>query len=189
MVLNTLESLVLRNLNAANNGLTVAMLRRGPGYQHDSQTPEIPISQRHPSQGAGHGFMPPAERPEDAIQRDGVVDAVSGTGRFRRLTGVLCRRSAAKCAAKVVLSKRLGANGGTALPVTTRLCRIVSARQLVAGSKANSGRLSAVRTTSFTAVDGPIPVAGRLNETTVGVAWQKPATWTPPASTRGEGVQ
>ena len=85
MVLNALESLVLRNVNVANGRLTLNVLRHGPRYQAGCRTPEIPISQRHPSQGHGQDCMQPAGRDED-VGKD-VVAAVFGAGRSRRLAG------------------------------------------------------------------------------------------------------
>jgi hypothetical protein len=181
MVLSNLVSLVLRNVNAVNGGLTGEMLRHGPGYQTDSQTPEIPISKRHPSQGAKQVAMQLAGRPEDAM-RDGVVDAVSGAGRSRRLAGVLSRRSAVLAAA----------DGGIALPATACLCRMPTAKQAASGGVRNSGRPATPRNLSFTTTGNRlIPAAGRVDEKrpTVGVVWCKPATRTPPASTRGKGVR
>jgi hypothetical protein len=159
MVLNTLESLVLRNVNVVNGGLTVEPLRLAPGYQPDSQTPEVPISKRHPSQGVRPVAMQLAGRPVDAM-RDGVTDAVFGAGRSRRHAGVRSRRS-----------------GVSLLPAAACLCRIPPADHKATGSDGNSGRLTTTRNLSFT--------NERLS--TVAVAWRKPATRTPPASTRGKG--
>jgi hypothetical protein len=180
MLLNTLESLVLRNVNVVNGGLTVEPLRRGPGYQTDSQTPEVPISKRHPSQGAKQAVMQPAGRLNDAMT-DGVVDAVFGAGRSRRRAGVLSRRSAVLAAA----------SGGAVLPAAACLCRIPPADHVATGSEGNSGRPTTTRNLSFTTGVRPIPAAGRVNDrpTTVGMVWCKPATRTPPASTRGKGVR
>jgi hypothetical protein len=141
MVLNALESLVLRNVNIGNGRLTLEMLRHGPRYQTSCRTPEIPISQRHPSQGHGQD-MQPAGRRED-VDKD-VAATVFGAGRSRRLAGV---RSL----------------GSTVL---------------------------AARTVSFSTGRRDLSHAGSVNETppTVGVVWCKPATWTPPASTRGKGA-
>jgi hypothetical protein len=180
MLLNTLESLVLRNVNVVNGGLTVEPLRHGPGYQTDSQTPEVPISKRHPSQGAKQAALQPAGRLNDAIV-DGVVDAALGAGRSRRRAGVLSRRSAVLAAA----------NGGTELPAAACLGRIQPADHVATGSEGNSGRPTTTRNLSFTTGGRPIPEAGRVNEKrpTVEVTWCKPATRTPPASTRGKGVR
>jgi hypothetical protein len=188
MLLNTLESLVLRNVNVANDRLTLEMLRHGPSYQSDCRTPEIPISQRHPSQGRKQEPMQPAKRINDAVA-DGVV-AFFGASRSRRLAGVLSRRSAVLAAARVVSSERLCANGGAKPPAAARLCRI-TARRAATGSVANSGRLLTERTVSFITGNRDLPHAGQVNETrpTVGVVWCKPATWTLPASTRGKGVR
>jgi hypothetical protein len=171
MLLNTRESLVLRNVNVVIGGLTVEPLRRVPGYQPDSQTPEVAISKRHPSPGAKQAAMQPAGRPKDAM-RDGVVDAVLGAGRSRRLAGVLSRRS-----------------GGSLLPAAACLCRMPSADHVATGGVGNSGRWTTTRTLSFTA--GRPLTAWRVDETrlTVGLAWCKPATRTSPASTRGKGAR
>jgi hypothetical protein len=188
MLLNTLESLVLRNVNVANDRLTLEMLRHGPSYQTDSQTPEIPISQRHPSQGREQELMQPAKRFDDAVA-DG-VGAVFGAGRSRRLAGVLSRRSAVLAAARVVPNERLCANGGAELPAAARVCRIPAERAATGGAS-NSGRLPTERTVSFITGNRDLPHAGYVNETrpTAGVAWCKPVTRTLPASTRGKGVR
>jgi hypothetical protein len=180
MVLNTLESLVLRNVNAVNGGLTVQPLRLESGYQTDSQTPEILISRRHPSQGVRPVAMQLAGRPVDAM-RDGVTDAVFGAGRSRRHAGVRSRRSA-------VLAT---AGGGAELPAAACLCRIPPADHVATGSADNSGRLTTTRNLSFTTGGKTIPPTGLVNEKrlAVAVAWCKPATRTPPASTRGKGVR
>ena len=172
MVLNTLESLVLRNVNVANGALTVEPLRLAPGYRADSQTPEVPISKRHPSQGVPQVAMQLAKRPGDAM-RDGVTDAVSGAGRSRRFAGVRSRRSE-----------------GSPLSAAQCLCRIRSADHVATGGEGNSGHATAIGILSFT--NGrPITAAERVNESklTVAATWRKPATRTPPASTRGKGVR
>lgn len=150
MLLNTLESLVLRTVTVERASLTVELPRHGPGYQADSQTPEILISRRHPSQGA----EPTRMRPNDAIADDGVVKAVSGAGRSFCLASVPSRRSA--------------------VPATARA----------------NGCQPATRSVSFTTGNRNLPAAGTVKEKhpTVGVAWCKPATRTPPASTRGKGA-
>ncbi len=175
MLLNTLESLVLRNVTVTvvNGGSTVELLRHGPGYQ--PQTPEIAISKRHESQGAGQAFMQPAQRPGNAIDDDGGSDAASGAGRSLRLAGVLRRRSAVLVAA----------SRGAKPPAAACLCRIPPADHVATGSEVTSRR-STTRSLAFTSaitatVDEQLP--------TVGVVWCKPATHTPPASTRGKGVR
>ena len=132
MVLNTLESLVLRNVNA-NSVSTADMLRCGPSYQGTIQTPESPISKRHPSPGRVRVFMQPAKRLEDAML-DGVVDAVNGAGRSHGLAGVLSRRSAAQRAARAGHRGRLLANGGALPSVISCLSRIAAKQGLTGGS-------------------------------------------------------
>ena len=115
MLLNTLESLVLRTVTVERASLTVELPRHGPGYQADSQTPEILISRRHPSQGA----EPTRMRPNDAINDDGVVKAVIGAGRSFCLASVPSRRSAVPVTARASgcppgATREAGAAGGCA---------------------------------------------------------------------------
>jgi hypothetical protein len=176
MLLNTLESLVLRNVTVTvvNGGSTVELLRHGPGYRQP-QTPEVAISKRHSSQGAKQVFMQPAQRPGNAIADDGGTDAATGTGRSLRLAGVLRRRSA------VLVAARRGAKP----PAAACLCRIPPARLVASGSEVTSRR-STTQSLAFTSA-----IAATVDEQlpTVGVVWCKPATRTPPASTRGKGVR
>ena len=139
MVLNALESLVLRNVNVANGRLTLNVLRHGPRYQTGCRTPEIPISTRYPSQGRGQELMQPAGRSGDVKT---VVAAVFGAGRSRRLAG----------------DRSLGSS------------------------------VRAERAASFTTARRDLTRAGWVSATrpTAGVVWCKPATRTPPASTRGK---
>jgi hypothetical protein len=188
MLLNTLESLVLRNVNVANGRLTLEMLRQGPDYQTDSQTPEITISSRHPSQRRKQEHMRPAMRFDDAVA-DGVVATAIGAGRSRRRAGVLCRQSSVLAAAQAVPCERLRANGGAEPLAAVRLCR-EPAERAATGSVSNFERRLTARTVSFTTGKRDLPKAVSVNKTrpAVRVVWCKPATPTLPVSARGKGV-
>jgi hypothetical protein len=69
--------------------------------------------------------------------------------------------------------------------------RMPPARHVATGSASNSGRLAIFGSIPFTTRNRSLPAAGNVKDVrpTVAVVWCKPATRTPPASTRGKGVR
>jgi hypothetical protein len=95
-----LNSLVLRGVAVLSDSVNVVS-RRGASYKAGHQTPEIPFSMRHLSQGQmQEPFGNPASRPDHVID---VVDTDLGAGRSLGLAGVL-RRGASACSTATCLS-------------------------------------------------------------------------------------
>jgi hypothetical protein len=83
-----LVSLVLRGVAVLRDSVNVE-LRLGTSYKAGTETPEIPFSMRHPSQGyEQENFGNPANR---QVHISDVADADSGAGRSLGLAGVLRR--------------------------------------------------------------------------------------------------
>jgi hypothetical protein len=177
---STLESLVLRGVSVQRDGQTVE-LRLGTSAEDTRKTPEIRISMRHP-RAYPAGFMP-AERPDHAAVQDGVVRAVCGAGRPLGLAGVSGCRNPARIAGRITPGWWSGPVGGPKSAAVSYL-RLLRARPETSARVANSERPNLLN------VNG---LQGRTLKarwrSTVKVAWPKPATRTPPGSTRGIGAR
>jgi hypothetical protein len=180
----TLDSLVLRGVSVLRDGQAVN-LRLGTSDKAKAQTPGINVSMRHPSLGCGQEFMPPAVRPAHADQ-DRVDDAAPGAGRPRSRAGVLSRRPA-RTAGGAILYGWSPSNGGPRSAAAARL-GLIPAQPVAPAAEGPSGRQAdKARTLPRNRY---YPAAGVGNQClTAGVAWCKPATRTPPASTRGKGAR
>ena len=153
-----LVSLVLRGVAVRCDSVNVE-LRHGASYKASPETPEIPFSMRHPSQGCTQEpFGNPANRLDHINDVDG---ADLGAGRSLGLAGVLRRSHPTTFVGRTCLTQSVG-NGAT-------VCATTSARNLA--------------TTRIP------PVTAELCRSEVGEAWCKPATRTPPASTWGREIR
>jgi hypothetical protein len=111
-----LVSLVLRGVAVRCDRVNVN-LRLGSGYEASLETPEIPFSMRHPSQGiTQEPFGNPAGRLDHILDVD---DADSGAGRSLGLAGVLSR-STLISGMRRTARMWSGTNGGTVSTTAAR---------------------------------------------------------------------
>jgi hypothetical protein len=177
-----LVSLVLRGVAVRCDSVNVE-LRHGTSYKASPETPEIPFSIRHPSQGyLQEPFGNPADRRNLIIDENGVD---SGAGRSLGLAGVLSRSIPTTFVGQTVLG-RSGANGATVLPSTASPSSLTMTATAT-GHAGNSGQL--VTSRARLSIVAAQAAASRLQRSEMGEAWCKPATRTPPASTWGRGIR
>ena len=186
MAVLNLSSLVLRGVSVLGDGQTVNLLRRDAGYAASAWAPTVRSSMRHPSSGCRQAFMQPAGRPVHEDE-DLVARAVPGAGRPPSRAGVLSRRSPARIAGQAILSGWSPAVGGPKPAAAAGLC-LIKARPVASVGEGTSGRLTTANARALPG-NGNQPVAHpkALWHLTVVPAGDKPAGWTPPASTRGKG--
>jgi hypothetical protein len=149
-----------------------SLVLRGVSVLRDGQTVEVRLGasaedarmtpeirvSMRPPQGYPIGFTP-SERPDHVVTH-GVDKAVYGAGRSLSCVGVLSRRNPARNAGR---TNPKGRSGPSLRPNTRNAIAL-----RVIGCQANA--LQAIQRSTGT------------------VAWCKPATRTPPASTRGKGA-
>ena len=112
-----LVSLVLRGVVVLRDSVNVE-LRSGSSYKASRQTPEIPFSMRHPSQGrTQEPFGNPAHRHDHITD---VADADLGAGRSLGLAGVLRRSMPTTFVGRTT---SLVSSSARSLPVLGKLCR------------------------------------------------------------------
>jgi hypothetical protein len=170
----SLESLVLRGVSVLRDGQNVD-LRRGTSVAAVVQPLEVVISMRHPSPGCRQAFEP-AGGPDHAVDTD--MAEACGAGRSRSSGGVLRRRSPARFAGGTVPFGWSPICGG---PIPAVALCLTQAKQSAAVD-VTSGRL--------TTANRDLPGNGNypnacvsVKRSTVGLAWQTPASRTLPAST------
>jgi hypothetical protein len=134
-------------------------MRLGASYKASPGTPEIPFSMRHPSQGNEQETFGNPADQHDHMMN--VDGADSGAGRSLGLAGVLSRSIPTTFVGRTALE--LSAADGATVFV-------------------NSNAILSVTT-------GAKPASAELCRSEIGEAWCKPASRTPPASTRGLGLR
>ena len=176
-----LVSLVLRGVAVLRDSVNVE-LRLGTSYKAGTDTPEIPFSMRHPSQGyEQENFGNPADR---QVHISDVADADSGAGRSLGLAGVLSRGIPTTFVGRTTLSGS-DSNGATVYPTTASLSSL-STTATASDHPANSGSLVNSRVKQSVGV-GAKPATAELCRSEIGGAWCKPASRKLPASTWGRG--
>jgi hypothetical protein len=178
MAVKNLESLVQSGFTVLSGGKAGnARL----GTSDTVKTPEIRISMRHPSHSYGQEFQP-APRPDhvDYLRVDAL--AVYGAGRSHRCAGVLSRRSSATGSA-------LSASDGGNVSATVVCLGSIRGRLAAFVSEVASGRLTTRDATALPTKGITPAVRTGVMRCLAGLAWCKPANWTPPASTWGYGVR
>jgi hypothetical protein len=174
---STLESLVLRGVSVQRDGQTVE-LRLGTSAEDKRTTPEIRISMRHPHAYPA-GFMP-TERPDHVVQVD-VDVTVHGAGRSLGLAGVSGCRNPARIAGRITPLWWSGPVGGPKSAAASCL-RLLRARPEPSARSANSERPNLLNANALPGLARKVRWRSAVK-----VAWYKPATRTPPGSTRGIG--
>jgi hypothetical protein len=178
-----LVSLVLRGVAVRCDSVNVE-LRHETGYKASPETPEIPFSMRHPSQGyTQEPFGNPADRHDLIIDVGG---ADSGAGRSLGLAGVLRRSTPTTLVGQIVLG-RSEVNGATVLPATASPSTLPTTA--TATGHTGSSRQRIVSSARLSIVAAAEAASSRLQRSEMSEAWCKPATRTPPASTWGQGIR
>jgi hypothetical protein len=175
MAILSLESLVLRGVRVLCDGQNVE-LRTGTRSVAGGQPSAVVNSMRHPSPGCRQAYQPAGD-PDHAVE-DGEAEAC-GAGRSRLSAGVLSRRSPARNAGGTVRSGWSLRTGGAAITAAVR--------SGLAWRKASGGdifgRHNSVSVRGLPG-HGTFPNAGVARKRLTGLlAWSKPASRTPPAST------
>jgi hypothetical protein len=178
-MLSTLESLVLRGVSVLRDGQTVE-LRLGTSTEDKRMAPEIRISMR-PARAYPAGFTPTDWH--DHAAQVGVDVAVHGTGRSLGCAGVSSCRNPARIAGRITPEWWSGPVGGPKSAAASRL-RLLRARIATTARAANSERPKPLYAKALQGI-----ALQARQRSAVQLAWCKPATRTPPVSTRGNGAR
>jgi len=176
-----LVSLVLRGVAVLRDSVNVE-LRLGTSYKAGTETPEIPFSMRHPSQG--YKQEPNGNPADRQVHIADVTDADSGAGRSLGLAGVLSRSTPTTFVGRTALRQSV-ANGASV--ISTLASPASLAKTATTLSHPTSSRFLVNSNARLSAITGDQPASAETCRSEVGEAWCKPATRTPPASTWGRG--
>jgi hypothetical protein len=172
-----LESLVLRGVAILSDG-TAVNLRRGTGKAKEN--PEIFISMRHPLASV-QVYPQPAGR-LDTADSDPPAWAILGAGRSRRCAGVLV--GSARNPEQAILSGWSSSRGGCLSTTAAGLGWLPTPNAAFVGEEASRHLWApGMRSCGYGIAAVFAQAAMQCFET---ASWFKPASRTPPASTRGK---